>query len=244
MPDPSPVALVTGGAKRLGRHLAEQLSGSGFRVVVNYCTSESAASELVEAIHTRNGTARSIQADISNKHEVAAMFRSVREQEGRLDLLVNNVGNYAPGPIRELTPEAWDECIGSNLNGAYYCCYEALAMLEQSGGQIINIGYAGLELNAAHPQAAAYQVSKVGLLSLTRSLAAALAPRLRVNMVSPGQLEDSIDLPEDVEASIPLGRAGTHQDVASAVAYLLGAPYITGVNLDVAGGYRLEGGTT
>jgi len=242
MPDRSPVALVTGGAKRLGRHLAEQLAEGGFHVVINYRSSEDAATELADAICARAGTARSIQADISDKHEVAAMFRSVLEQEGHLDLLVNNVGNYQPGPVRELSPEAWDECIGSNLSGAYYCCYEALAMLEESGGQIINIGYAGLELNAAHPEAAAYQVSKVGLLSLTRSLAAALAPRVRVNMVSPGQLEDSIDLPEDVEASIPLGRAGTHQDVASAVTYLLGARYVTGVNLDVAGGYRLDGG--
>jgi len=239
MPNKLPVALITGGAKRLGRHLTGQLAGAGFRVVINYLSSELEAVRLAEGIRRENGIARCFQADISDKDQVASMFRSVREKERRLDLLINNVGNYAPGPVDRLTPEGWDECIGSNLSGAYYCCYEAAPMLEKSNGQIMNIGYAGVELNPATPGAVAYQVSKMGLLSLTRSLAVALAPKVRVNMVSPGQLEDSIDLPADLQPTIPMGRPGTHQDIAAAVAFLLGARYVTGANLDVAGGYRL-----
>jgi NAD(P)-dependent dehydrogenase (short-subunit alcohol dehydrogenase family) len=236
-----PVALVTGAAKRLGRHLASRLADKGFHVLVNYRNSQREADTLVSEIQGLGGSARATRADISDKTMVADMFGELTSNEGRLDLLINNVGNYSPGPVRELSPDRWDECIGANLSGAYYCCYEAFALLEASGGQIINIGYAGLEQNLGTPGAVGYQVSKMGLLSLTRSLALALAPAVRVNMVSPGQLEDSIDLPINLAASIPLARAGRHQDVASAVDFLLGASYVTGHNLDVAGGYRLGG---
>jgi len=236
-----PVALVTGAAKRLGRHLASHLAHRGFHIVVNYLNSHREADELVAEINGLGGSARAAQADISDKSMVATMLSEIGSKEGRLDLLINNVGNYRPGPLRELTPERWDQCIGANLSGAYYCCYEALTLLEASAGQIINIGYAGLEQNPGTPGAVDYQVSKMGLLSLTRSLALALAPAVRVNMVSPGQLEDSIDLPADLAASIPLARAGKHQDVAAAVDFLINASYVTGHNLDVAGGYRLGG---
>ena len=121
MPEKLPVAVVTGGAKRLGSHLVGQLSEAGFRVVINYLNSKEEAETLVGGIRNQGGIARSFQADISNKDEVAAMFRSVRDQERRLDLLVNNVGNYSPGPINMLTPGDWDDCIGANLSGAYYC---------------------------------------------------------------------------------------------------------------------------
>ncbi len=234
-----PVALVTGAAKRLGRHLTRHLADKGFHVLVNYRNSHQEADELVADILKLGGSARATRADVSQKSMVANMFAELSSNEGRLDLLINNVGNYSPGPLRELSPDRWDECIGANLSGAYYCCYEARALLEVSKGQIINIGYAGLEQNLGTPGAIGYQVSKMGLLSLTRSLALALAPAVRVNMVSPGQLEDSIDLPADLAGAIPLARAGRHQDVASAMDFLLSASYVTGHNLDVAGGYRL-----
>lgn len=235
------VALITGAAKRLGRHLAGHLAGNGFHVLINYRSSQQEADALVCEIERAGGSARAVRADISAKDQVGQMFAELTELEGSLDLLINNVGNYSPGAVHDLSPDLWDECISTNLSGAYYCCYEALALLEAGGGQIVNIGYAGLELNPATPGAVAYQVSKMGLLSLTRSLALALAPSVRVNMISPGQLEDSIDLPSDLANAIPLARAGRHQDIASALDFLLGASYVTGQNLDVAGGYRLGG---
>jgi len=235
------VALITGAAKRLGRHLARHLAGKGFHVLINYRRSQQEADSLVNEIQQAGGSARAVQADISAKDQVAEMFADLSAREGKLDLLINNVGNYSPGPVRDLSPDLWDECLAANLSGAYYCCYEAFSLLEAGGGQIVNIGYAGLELNPATPGAVAYQVSKMGLLSLTRSLALALAPSVRVNMLSPGQLEDSIDLPSDLGRSIPLARAGTHEDIASALDFLLGASYVTGQNLDIAGGYRLGG---
>ncbi len=237
---PRGTALITGAAKRLGRHLALDLAARGWRVVINYRNSAAAAQELVAEVMDAGGQARAIQADISDSQAVAAMVAEVQQQEGQLNLLINNVGNYHPGPATELSCADWDACIDANLSGSFYTCHHALPLLRASGGQIINIGYAGLALNPATPGALAYQVSKVGLLSLTRSLAVALAPDIRVNMISPGQLEDSIDLPPDLTAAIPMERAGTHRDIAAAVHFLLAASYVTGQNLDVAGGYRLE----
>ncbi|MDP2055500.1 MAG: SDR family oxidoreductase, partial [Acidobacteriota bacterium] len=111
-----------------------------------------------------------------------------------------------------------------------------------AGGNIINIGMAGLEGIRANVRGADYYVSKTGLLSLTRSLAVGYATRqIRVNMVSPGQLDNSIDLPppDEIGLTVPLGRAGALPDVAQAVGYLLDATYVTGANFDFAGGYRL-----
>ena len=169
------------------------------------------------------------------------VFEDVAATEGQVDLLLNNVGNYNPQDVTKLDPEVWDATLAANLSGAYYCCYHALRVMPD-GGQIISIGMAGLEGMRANRRGADYYVSKTGLLSITRSLAAGYADRhIRVNMVSPGQLDNSIDLPppDKIGVDVPLGRAGTMRDISQAVEYLLDAPYVTGVNIDVSGGYRL-----
>lgn len=239
MSEARPVALVTGGARRLGRQLCLRLAEEGWDLVVNYRDSRSDAEALVEQLGGLGAGARAIQADISQADQVEAMFQSVSRTEGRLDLLVNNVGNYEPRPVRLLEPAEWDACLAANLSGAFYCCHHALELLEASGGQIVSLGYAGVDALVGNPEAPAYQVSKTGLLVLTKSLAEALAPRVRVNMLSPGHLENSVDLPEDIEGTIPGGRAGGLDEVAEALLWLLEAHYVTGVNIDVAGGYRL-----
>jgi NAD(P)-dependent dehydrogenase (short-subunit alcohol dehydrogenase family) len=158
-----------------------------------------------------------------------------------VDLLVNNVGNYNPQHVTKLDPSVWDATLATNLSGAYYCCYHAIPLMGQ-GGHIINIGMAGLEGIRANVNGTDYYVSKTGLLVLTRALAVAYAKQnIRVNMVSPGQLDNSIDLPPPnvIARIIPLGRPGTLEDIAQAVDYLLDATYVTGVNIDVSGGYRL-----
>jgi NAD(P)-dependent dehydrogenase (short-subunit alcohol dehydrogenase family) len=233
------VALVTGAAKRLGRSLAEDLAARGHRVVVNYRSSEGAAAEVVEGIRRRGGEARALRCDVGIADDVEAMFRSVADVEGRLDVLVNNVGIYAPRPVLELDPAQWDATIAANLSGPFYCCRAAVPLMVE-GGSMVNLGYAGVDALVANPEAADYQVSKTGLLVLTKSLARALAPRgIRVNMISPGQLANSIDLPDDLKAEIPAGRAGTLEDIVRAVTFLLENAYVTGQNIDVAGGYRL-----
>jgi NAD(P)-dependent dehydrogenase (short-subunit alcohol dehydrogenase family) len=230
------VALITGGARRLGAHLARTLAGAGWKTIINYKTSEAAA----EALVTELGVGWAIQADVSSQTDVSSMFAEVERREGRLDLLINNVGIYEPKCLRGVTPDEWDSALGANLSGSFYCIHAALPLLEAQGGNIISIGYAGLDSMTAAPEAAPYQVSKVGMLVLTKALAKECAPHgVRANMISPGQLENSVDLPEDLVAAIPAGRAGTLDDIAGAMMYLLSASYVTGVNLDVAGGYRL-----
>ncbi len=240
-PVEAPVAVVTGGARRLGRQLCGTLAARGFELVVLYRTAENAAQTLIQEIVDGGGHARAMQVDVSVRAQVDGVFEDIRRTENKVDLLINNVGNYNPQHVTKLDPSAWDATLAANLSGAYYCCYHALDLM-QSGGHIINIGMAGLEGIRANVHGTDYYVSKTGLLVLTRALAAAHAKRqIRVNMVSPGQLENSIDLPppDQIDRYVPLGRAGTLADVTQAIEYLLDASYVTGVNLDISGGYRL-----
>ncbi len=236
-----PVAVVTGGVRRLGRHLCQSLAARGYGVVAVYRSSDEDARSLVAGITASGGCARAVKLDVSDKRAVAAAFAAIAAAEGRVDVLINNVGNYNPQDVTALDPDVWDETIAANLSGAYYCCYGALPLMPP-GGNIVNIGMAGLEGLRANRRGADYYVSKTGLLVLTRTLAAAYAARhIRVNMVSPGQLDNSVDLPppDEIAQWVPLGRSGTLDDIAGAVHYLLDASYVTGANLDVAGGYRL-----
>ena len=240
-PRAAPVAVVTGGARRLGRHLSLALAARGYDLVILYRESEAEARSLAEEIPATGRRARARAVDVGVERQVAEVFAEIARDEGRVDLLVNNVGNYNPQHVTHLVPAVWDATIATNLSGAYYCCYHALPLMRE-GSSIINIGMAGLEGSRANVHGTDYYVSKTGLLVLTRSLAAAYAGQgVRVNMVSPGQLDNSVDLPppDEIGQWVPLGRAGSLQDIAQAVAYLLDASYVTGVNLDVAGGYRL-----
>ena len=235
------MAVVTGGARRLGRHLSLALAARGYDIVCLYRASEEDARALERDVAARGGRARALKVDVAAREEVAAAFESIREREGRVDILLNNVGNYNPQDVTLLEPAVWDATIGANLSGAYYCCHYALPLMPD-GGSIVSIGMAGLEGIRANRRGADYYVSKTGLLVLTRALAAGYADRkIRVNMISPGQLDNSIDLPapEEIGQYVPLGRSGALDDIEQALHYLLDAGYVTGVNIDVAGGYRL-----
>lgn len=232
------LALVTGGARRLGRHLVEVLAGRGFHVVINSRHSDAEAQAVAVEIVERGGRASVLMADVSNAKAVGDMFAALDALPGQLEVVVNNVGNYNPQSLRALTPAQWDSTLATNLSGAFYCCQEALKRLRR-GGQIINIGMAGLEVGV-DTHGLDYFVSKEGLLRVTRALAKAYgSDGVRVNMISPGQLANSIDLPQDIADQIPLGRPGTLEDISQAMVYLLDAAYVTGVNIEVAGGYRL-----
>ena len=219
------VAVVTGGARRLGRHLCLMLATRGYDVAILYRSSGEEAEALVREITATGRRARARAVDVGDEPQVAAAFAAIGQDWGRVDLLLNNVGNYNPQDVTLLTPAVWDATLAANLSGAYYCCFHALALMP-AGGNIINIGMAGLDGVRANVRGADYYVSKTGLLSLTRSLAVGYATRqVRVNMVSPGQLDNSVDLPppDQIGLTVPLGRAGALQDVAQAVGYLLDA---------------------
>jgi NAD(P)-dependent dehydrogenase (short-subunit alcohol dehydrogenase family) len=240
-PSANPVAVVTGGSRRLGRHLCASLAARGYDVVILYRSSEADARGLAQEIAETGHRARALAVDVSVERQVAGVFQAIASREGRVDLLVNNVGNYNPQHVTRLDPATWDATVGANLSGAYYCCYHAIPLMTQ-GGNIINIGMAGLEGIRANVHGTDYYASKTGLLVLTRALAVGYAEQnIRVNMVSPGQLDNSVDLPapSQIRRSVPLGRPGSLRDIEQAVDYLLDATYVTGVNLEVSGGYRL-----
>lgn len=230
--------LVTGSAKRLGKCISQHFAELGDRVWIHYNHSETEAQELAAALRAQGATAACIQADIGQRESVERLFQQI----GPLDILVNNVGLYICGDLLTYSTADFEQSIQTNLLGAYYCIQNALAQMP-AGGSIINIGYSGLASLAAHPDSAAYVISKLGLLSLTKSYAVALGPKgIRCNMVSPGQLNNSVDLPANFAQLAPLKRAGTPEDIAQLVAFLCSdkASYITGQNIDVAGGYMLE----
>ena len=140
----APVAVVTGGARRLGRHLCLSLARRGYDVIVLYRDSDADARTLEREIQALGRRARSLAVDVSVERAVADVFADIARQEGHVDLLVNNVGNYNPQHVTLLDPAVWDATIATNLSAAYYCCFHALKQMP-AGGNIINI-----EIGRAH----------------------------------------------------------------------------------------------
>lgn len=234
-------ALVTGSAKRLGRELALRLAESGYFTFVHYLESRAAARAVLAEIEKSGGQGALIKGDMASKRDIAAMAAAVKSVAGRLDVLVNNVGIYRTGDLTGYGVEDFETTLLTNLVGPFHLIQE-LSPLIPRGGSIVNIGYSGVESLTGSTHNTAYLISKSGLLILTKSLAQAMGPRgIRVNMISPGILDNSVELPEKPEETIPLGRLGACSDICDALSFLIGAQagYVTGTNLDVAGGYML-----
>lgn len=234
-----PTILITGGTRRLGKAIARHYAQPGWRLVLCYAGDRDAAEITRSALSATAKGVRIVQCDTGDAHQVEAMLDSVAHQETRLDFLLHNVGRYVAKPALELTPLDWQRTISANLNGGFYCAHHGLGLLQASRGLLGFMGYSGVEAMRADPESMDYQASKIGLLSLVRTLGVAYGPLgVRVAMVSPGQMSNSIDLPDSVER-IPIPRWGTTEDLCQAWDYLLAATYVTGVNIDVAGGFRL-----
>lgn len=234
------VALVTGGARRLGAAIVRELHGGGMRVLIHYRRSaDAAASLLAELDAARPGDAELAAADLADPAAPAALVRAAVERFGRLDLLVNNASVFYPTPLSGLTRESWRETLAANLEAPVFLAQAAAPVLAEYGGAIVNVTDAGLV--PAPGRYAAYVAAKAGLAALTGAFARELAPAVRVNAVAPGAIlwpepePDAADK-ERVLASIPLGRLGAVADVARTVAWLAGEPYLTGVTLPVDGG--------
>ncbi len=239
MSAPRPLALVTGGAKGLGRDLCLRLAAAGYDVLVNYLSSESEAESLTAEIVGIGATAWMHGADVAAEADVTRLFDAADATGRKLGTVVNNVGIYDPRPLRQIDGAGWERTIACKLNGAFHVCRAALSRLGR-GGQIINLGVAGNQLNQAEGFATDYYVSKAALLQLTRALAAEYAADgIRLNMVSPGQLVNSIGEVGGAPGLVPMGRDGSFGDIWEAVRFLMEAEYVTGANIEVAGGYRL-----
>jgi len=234
------VALVTGAGRRIGREIALTLGRAGATVVVNYNLSGNGARAVVREIQAQGAEAIALRADVSSSAQVRRMFTAVEKKFGRLDVLVNNAGIFFPARWNQLTEEQWDRVLSVNLKGPFFCAQEAARIMKRrKRGNIINISsLGGLQ---AWPDYMHYCSSKAGLIMLTRCLAKALAPDIRVNTIAPGTImmpgEKRTRLLDRVIRSTPLRKAGRPEDIANMVLYLAcHGEFITGQVLAVDGG--------
>ncbi|MEJ2292773.1 MAG: bifunctional dihydropteridine reductase/dihydrofolate reductase TmpR [Deinococcales bacterium] len=243
MTDPTaerPAALVTGSARGIGRALVLALATDGYDVAVHYRRSADEAAAVAREARTHGVHASVLQADVTVEGEARALVEGAHRELGRLDVLVNNVGNYHFGPLDELDAATWHAMFDSNLHATFYTCQSAVPILRrQGGGRIVNIGYAGAELLKARPSIVAYAAAKTGVILYSKALARSQAAAgITVNVVSPGVMENSVTQPL---GEIPMGRAGRLDELVAAVRYLLSpeAAFVTGTTLEVAGGWNL-----
>jgi pteridine reductase len=235
--------LVTGGGRRVGAAIVRALHAAGARLVVHCHRSHADAERLVaELERIRPGSAAVVKADLLDVAGLPALVESAAACFGRLDGLVNNASSFLATPLGTIGPREWEDLVGTNLRAPLLLSQSAAPHLKRSGGSIVNI----IDIHAGRPlkDHVVYSVAKSGLAGLTRSLALELAPRVRVNAVSPGAIlwpEDGNHFPASEQARItsqtPLGRIGRPEDIALAVRYFLfDAPYVTGQVLAVDGG--------
>jgi 3-oxoacyl-[acyl-carrier protein] reductase len=234
-----PRALVTGGTRGIGRAIAEALAGRGYEVFVDYAQEDGAASETVAGIRGAGGSATAVKADVTDEGAVARLFADLHE-EGPIDLLVNNVGDFLFKPFLDTTPSDWEGVVRSNLMSAVLCCRAVLpTMRSRRSGGIVNVASMNAEVLRARPNTLPYAVANAGLVLLTKTLAATEGPfGIRVNAVCPGFVETGAYPPTDVERTIPLARLARASEIASAVAFLASdeASYVTGSVLNAHGG--------
>jgi pteridine reductase len=232
------VALVTGAGHRLGRAIAVALGEDGAHVAVHHHQSERHARETVDAIERAGGLASIFRADLRDAGEAAGLADAVARACGRLDVLVNSAASMMRTPLETVTPAQWDEVLALNLRAPFFLSLAAARAMGERGGVIVNVSdHMGFE---SWPEFVPHRVSKAGVSAMTRALAGALAPRVRVNAVAPG----AVLAPEGWAAAdqeryardTPLARIGTPDDVVGAIRYLIGAAYVTGETLFVDGG--------
>jgi 3-oxoacyl-[acyl-carrier protein] reductase len=240
-------AIVTGGSRGIGRAIALRLAAGGAKVVVNYHSNEAAASEVVEQVRAGGGEAVAVQADVSQPAQAQALIDAAQEAFGRVDILVNNAGTTRDTLIMRMSEEDWDLVVDTNLKGAFNCIKAATRpMMRQRYGRIVNVtSVSGLAGNAGQ---ANYAAAKAGLVGLTKTVAKELGSRnITCNAVAPGYVPTDLTgtlPPELVELAIQrtiLGRAGTGEDIAAAVAFLAcdDASFVTGQVLTVDGGLSM-----
>ena len=241
------VALVTGGGRGIGRGISFALAEAGMQVAVNYRSDRAAAAAAVEQIRCTGGEASAHGGDVSDPREAAALVDAVQSRYGRLDVLVNNVGEFSLSPVAATSDERWRRVIDSNLSSAFYMIKAVLpGMRRRRHGRIVNIGLSPTHLVRGAPNLAPYAIAKTGVGILTRSVATEEARHgITVNCVSPGLIDNGFLPPEQEEwmrKRVPAGRLGSPGDVAAAVVFLVSerAGYVSGANLAVAGAWDWE----
>ena len=232
------VALVTGGARRVGRALSLALARAGAHVIIDHAHSDEEAAGAVAEIEALGRRALAVRADVSSKAEIDRLIAAARTEFGRLDVLVNSASLFESAPFEKIAEADWDRVLAVNLKGPFLLTQAAVPLLRESRGLVVNI--ADLSAFQAWPSYAHHAVSKAGLVHLTKVAACALAPEVRVNCIAPGTVLPPEEYGEaearrDAERSL-LGRIGTPDDVARALLYLCESDFVTGEVLIVDGG--------
>lgn len=238
------VALVTGGARGIGRAIAEHLAQQGAYVAINYVSNEQAAAQCLEAVRKAGGDGELLRFDVADAAAVDKAIDGLVSSKGKLDILVNNAGIAVDQLLLRLKPEELQRTWATNVNGSIYCAKAAIrSMMRKRYGRIIQLSSVVAE--AGNPGQAAYSSSKAALIGLTKTLAREYASRgITVNAVAPGYIDTDMtsslsdDVKKAITAETPLGRVGSAHEVAAAVTFLASseASYITGQVLRVNGG--------
>jgi 3-oxoacyl-[acyl-carrier protein] reductase len=248
------VALVTGGAGGIGAALARRLAQAGVSgVVINYRKSANEAETLAREIVRSGVKAIALGADVQNDEQVRAMISATRETYGRLDILINNAGVtrwVKLSDLQALTDAVWDEIFDVNVKGAFRCSRAAAALLQESQGMIVNVSSISGVLAPSTMSSLAYGTAKAALIYMTRALAVAMAPDVRVNCVAPAFTDtpwmsqhfgaEYQDVMAKAAANYPLRRIASPEDIAAAVVGLItGGDFVTGQTLIIDGGLSL-----
>ncbi|MCU8001542.1 SDR family NAD(P)-dependent oxidoreductase [Shewanella sp. SM96] len=243
------VALITGASRGIGAGIAEAFASEGADLIINYRTNDEAAFRVVSKLKNLGRKVVAIRADVSNRSEIQNLIHLAQIEFGRIDILVNNAGINQRGWFDEVTDEAWDMIMGTNLKGPFMCCQEVFPLMKANGGgRIINISSVAGQYHG--PKTVHYAVSKAGLNSLTKVLARYGAEyNVLVNAVAPGlvrtdQTADEIDSPAGARVldMTLLKKAGRIEDISSACVFLASdeQQYMTGQILAVSGGAILD----
>ena len=237
----APVALVTGGAVRVGRAIALGLADAGYDLVINYHSSGAEAREVERRVRGMGRRVRVAPGDVSDAGDVEEIAGTVEREFGRLDLLVNNASLFDQGALLDVEEEDWDRVMGVNVKGPFLLVQKTAELLAGSKGSVVNL----VDLSAFQPWVSFphHSVSKAGLLQLTRVAARSLAPHVRVNAIAPGAVLPPEDYTEEQRersrTQTALGTLGAPEDVVRTVLYLARSPFVTGEVVVLDGGRML-----